>query len=935
MALAPGTRIGTYEIVAALGAGGMGEVYRAHDVRLNREVAIKMLLSGVAADPEYLARFEREARTLAALNHQNIAQIYGVEEASGGLALIMELVEGPTLADVLARGPMPYEHVMYIALQLSAALEYAHDAGVIHRDLKPANIKLRPDFTVKVLDFGLAKKMPGQNSEEETAKLATSLTMAGTVFGTPGYMAPELLRGRFADVRSDIFAFGVVLFELLTGRNPFQRPSIFEIAEAILNPAPPTWPTTPLLIPDSLRYVVSRAMAKDVNDRYQTISEMRIDLSVCLGESDLAIHPATGSPPSGGLPAIPLSAKLAARLQSSSLATASAPPSALGQMPRSSGLASTTPSASVVLPPGGTRWVPVLLGALGMIVLLGIAGLGVWQFTRSTTPTVPPAEVKHTQVTFVGNVRGIAFSPDGRTAAYATTGADGRVMVRDIAGGQALEIWRGDIVIELQWLPDGSSVVVSGIQNNKLGLWVVPRLGGPARSLPARGAHVAVSPDGQHLALAMQNDPGFRVFPVAGGASRIVRMQGFRWLLGLDWGVRSNRVAVLTQADDGATTVWTIAPDGSEKRSLHTEKNLASIRWSPIDNVVYAIRARNEVAEVIRLPDRENAGEPEAILTGLPWDPADPYQRQGSLSTDGRRMLFVRGYAYANLWTMPIGTAPTPTPLTQGTSRYGRPRLSPDGKWIATSLGAATKSAIVKIPMSGGEPIPVTSGDAADTNPSWSPDGNQIAFLSVRSDMPRIWVVDPEVRSAAEVKDSLPETQGELGMDWLADGRLLWTVPGSQNYVIRDLQSGKEELLLSQPKAPIKSLGWLGDLRVSPNGNQIAVWWNRPGDTEDGMWLLEWPSRESRMLVPGDHYPAGWSADGQFIYGFEYLGRNVVKVSATTGKAQPIGAFPVGALEGCDVSPDAKIVICAVRETKSDAWLVENFDPKLPVTSGK
>ena len=432
MALAPGTRIGTYEIVAALGAGGMGEVYRARDVRLNREVAIKMLLSGVAADPEYLARFEREARTLAALNHQNIAQIYGVEEASGGLALIMELVDGPTLADALARGPMPYEHVMYIALQLSAALEYAHDAGVIHRDLKPANIKLRPDFTVKVLDFGLAKKISGQHSDEETAKFATSLTLAGTVFGTPGYMAPELLRGGFADVRSDIFAFGVVLFELLTGRNPFQRPSIFEIAEAILNPTPPTWPTGPLLIPDSLRYVVSRAMAKDVNDRYQTISEMRIDLSVCLGESDLATQPPTPSPPSGGLPAIPLSAKLAARLQSSSFATASAPSSALGQMPSSSRSFEYHPvrkrgPASYA----GTRWAPALLGALGMVVLLGLVGLGVWQYTRSTTPTLPPAEVKHTQVTFVGNVRGIALSPDGRTAAYATTG---RGRSRDGAG---------------------------------------------------------------------------------------------------------------------------------------------------------------------------------------------------------------------------------------------------------------------------------------------------------------------------------------------------------------------------------------------------------------------------------------------------------------------------------------------------------------------
>jgi Tol biopolymer transport system component len=237
--------------------------------------------------------------------------------------------------------------------------------------------------------------------------------------------------------------------------------------------------------------------------------------------------------------------------------------------------------------------------------------------------------------------------------------------------------------------------------------------------------------------------------------------------------------------------------------------------------------------------------------------------------------------------------------------------------------------------MAGGEPIPVTSGDAADTNPSWSRDGTQIAFLSVRSDMPRIWVVDPEVRSATEIKDSIAETQGELGMDWLADGRLVWTVPGSENYVIRDLQSGKEELLLPQPKDRAESTGWLADLRVSPNGKQLAVWWNRPGDTEDGLWVLDWPSRNPRMLVAGDYYPAGWSPNDQFVYGYEYLGRQVVRVSTTTGKAQPIGSFPQGALEGCDVSPDAKAIVCAVRETKSDAWLVENFDPKVAVNSTK
>ena len=248
----------------------------------------------------------------------------------------------------------------------------------------------------------------------------------------------------------------------------------------------------------------------------------------------------------------------------------------------------------------------------------------------------------------------------------------------------------------------------------------------------------------------------------------------------------------------------------------------------------------------------------------------------------------------------------------------------------------ALKSSIVRIPMAGGEAVPVTSGDSADSNPAWSRDGKQVAFLSVRADVPRIWVIDPEVRSATEVKDSVAETQGEVAIDWLADGRLLWTVPGSQNYAVRDVRSGAQEMLLPPPAKKEEQHGWLNDVRVSPDGKQLAVWWNRPiGDEDDGLWMIEWPSRQFRKLLPGDFYPAGWSPDSQSIYAYEYLGRRMMKISASTGKAQDIGAFPLGALEGCDISPDAKTAICTVRQTQSDAWLIENFDPKIAANPQK
>ena len=513
----------------------MGEVYRARDITLNRDVALKVLPDAFIRDPDRLARFKREAQLLASLNHPNIAAIYGFEQSNSVQALVLELVEGPTLADRIAHGPIPVDEALRIALQIAEALEAAHEQGIIHRDLKPANIKLRRDGTVKVLDFGLAKRPvdPGAPCQD-SGELVTASTQAGTVFGTPAYMAPELLRGGIADVRSDIFALGIVVFELLVGKHPFHRPSIFETAEAILNPAAPRWPDAPPANSLHLQRVVGKAIEKDANQRYQSASEMKRDLASLL----------TSSPPS---------------------TADTSPPS---------------PEATTPWRRSFRAWNRALTAGAFLIALVALASVIWW--TKSPSATTTPPVAKHTQVTFIGNVRGIALSPDGRTAAYGTTGVnEGRVMVRDVAGGQALDIWQGDLVVEMKWLPDGSAIVVTGIQKNEIGVWVVPRLGGAARRLPTKGAHLAVSPDGQHLALAMQNSAGFRVFPLAGGEQRTVKMDGFRWLLGLDWGARTNRIAVLTQADDSTSTVWTTAPDGTNRRRIYTGISVASIRWSP------------------------------------------------------------------------------------------------------------------------------------------------------------------------------------------------------------------------------------------------------------------------------------------------------------------------------------------------------------------
>ena len=283
MALDPGTRLGPYEVTAQIGVGGMGEVYRATDTNLKRSVALKVLPAAVASDPDRLARFQREAEMLAALNHPNIAAIYGLERADGTTALVMELVEGPTLADRIAQGAIPLDEALPIARQLAEALEAAHEQGIIHRDLKPANIKVRPDGTVKVLDFGLAKAMePAGAATAGMSQMPTittpAMTQAGTILGTAAYMSPEQARGKPADKRADIWAFGCVLYEMLTGRRAFEGDEIADTLAMILTKAP-DWSALPPSTPAAIARLLRRTLAKDKRDRLGDASAIRLEVA--------------------------------------------------------------------------------------------------------------------------------------------------------------------------------------------------------------------------------------------------------------------------------------------------------------------------------------------------------------------------------------------------------------------------------------------------------------------------------------------------------------------------------------------------------------------------------------------------------------------------------------------------------------------------------
>ena len=287
MALEPGSTLGQYEIVSSLGAGGMGEVYRAKDTKLGREVALKFLPKEFTRDAERLARFEREAHVLASLNHPNIAAIHDLAEDHGTHFLVLELVEGEDLAERLSRGPIPIEDALPLALQITDALEGAHEKGIVHRDLKPANVMVSPEGKVKVLDFGLAKaweESPGSDADlTHSPTLTAHMTQAGVILGTSSYMSPEQARGKPVDKRTDIWAFGCVLYEMLTGRAAFPGSDITEILAAVIR-AEPDWSKLPIDLHQRVRDVLERCLEKELRNRCHDIADVRIDLERVLSD---------------------------------------------------------------------------------------------------------------------------------------------------------------------------------------------------------------------------------------------------------------------------------------------------------------------------------------------------------------------------------------------------------------------------------------------------------------------------------------------------------------------------------------------------------------------------------------------------------------------------------------------------------------------------
>lgn len=463
MPLTTGTKLGPYEVVSLLGSGGMGEVYRGSDTRLRRQVAIKVLSATLLSDPDRLARFEREAHLLAALNHPNIAAIYGLDDSAGVPALVMELVEGETLSDRIARAPIDTEEALQLALQLAEALEYAHERGIIHRDLKPANIRIREDGMLKVLDFGIAKALadvPARENIHEFPTFSAQTTRAGMILGTPAYMSPEQARGKPLDRRTDIWSFGCVLFQMLTRKPAFEGETVTDTLSAILT-QDPNWSQLPATTPPKIHRLLRRCLQKDVKKRLQAIGDARVEIEEYLA------------------------------------------------FPEGTDAASQTETTEVRQPPRRTirPSLAIFATVAALLVLLGFAGW--WLIVNRTKPAIWSGTViAGSSVAF-----GPRISPDGHTLAFqAMMGTLTQVAVANIDTGTwnvlTRDLNRG-FVNEIAWAPNGSELYFDRIIGVPKGIYSVPAIGGAERLLLEDAGTPEPLPDGSLI--VAKNEAGARL----------------------------------------------------------------------------------------------------------------------------------------------------------------------------------------------------------------------------------------------------------------------------------------------------------------------------------------------------------------------------------------------------------------------------------------
>ena len=793
MALQTRTQLGAYEILAPLGAGGMGEVYRARDTRLGRDVAVKVLPEAFARDAERMARLRREAQVLASLNHPNIAAIYGFEDSGATHALVMELVEGPTLSARIKQGAIPVEEALPIARQIAEALEYAHERGIVHRDLKPGNIKITDNDAVKVLDFGLAKAVEGDSASMDISSSPTisrMATQAGIILGTAAYMSPEQAKGKSVDRRTDIWAFGCVLYEMLTGKMVFSGETVTDTLAAILK-SEPDWTQLPSSTPAHVRVLLRRCLQKDPRQRLRDIGDARISLEEVL----------SGSPESFTAAAIKV------------------------------------PLSRRVMP-----WVAgVLAGAL-------LAAFVAWKIFAHA----PNAPMHFSAVTnFAGVQAQPAFSPDGRSVAFVSN-RDGHYNVYvGLTGGGSLVQVTNDANLKARpaWSPDGATLAYARLNESGLwDIWEVPALGGTPRRVILDATDPAWSPDGHSLAYENLSDHGIWISGISGeNAHHVAATMNDPEDLWRDTNPRfspdGREIAFATRPTGPYGELEVVNLESGKIRALTDSNAMAlSPAWSPDGVYIYFASSRGGTMNIWKIPAR--GGEAEQVTSGQGDD------AQLDVSSDGKRIVFSTWHANTNIAQLDL-TARSAQPgikfLTTDPARNQMaPAYSPDGKYLAyfSNLKGAENESIWISNADGSNPIQLVRNKQINVFPWWSPDSQRVIYRSE----PAAGSEGDNFYQSVSVSGGVPDTilknaTGDF-FDVGADGRLLfWNSEGKVETV--NLKDSTHAIL---GKLPIGSK-WV-PLRLSPDAHQVAyvVTPSRENDPNSGLWVSDFKSSPKQVF---------------------------------------------------------------------------------------
>jgi Tol biopolymer transport system component len=811
-----GRQISSYRILAHLGTGGMGEVYRARDTKLGRDVAIKVLPAAFTSDTDRLARFEREARLLAALNHPNIATIHGLEEADGVRALVMELVEGPTLAEKLAhdsqrqaRAGLPIAEALKIGGQIADALEAAHAKGVIHRDLKPANIKLGHDGSVKVLDFGLAKAFSPDGSGSDMShlpSLAATDLQAGLIVGTPGYMSPEQARGQAIDKRTDIWAFGCVLYEMLTGRAAFPGETISDTMAATVD-REPEWGALPALTPAGITRLLQRCLNKDPKRRLRDIGEARIELETP--------EPATVSPVPGAIP---------------------------------------SRGAVLVLP----RWAAWLAAAV--IVSVGVAAVTRWPGRTSVTvPTVTrfdvPVPSGYEMAVWVAP--SLAISSDGSKLVFET---QGRLHLRAFDRPDAQPIPGTDGGFSPFFSPDGEWI---GFVRGDTLMKVLAAGGTPMTIVKAFIANGASwGPDGRIVfSGALGNGGLWSVSADGGPLEQITRVSESAMETGHYW------PDVLP---DGAVLYTVIGPSGHapdarlvvEDRTTGTRAIVAhGVTYGRYvaGHLFYADANGTLLVQPFDVPGRRTRGPAQAVLPGVrvgTWGGGASY----AVSSTGT-LAYVTGTEFAGSILAELDFSGRERRRFGMPGSFGYLALSPDGRTLAMMMRSVNNDDIYLMDTASGRFDRFSFDIAEDESPVWSPDGRQVAYSSASvGEQRRVFV--KTVGSVEGEKLVYTGTRHLHLQSWSPDGRLLAFYefgPRSTDIWMLDLNDAMR--LVPIATTPASERGAV----FSPDGRWLAYDSDETGRPE--VYVASLTNLGAKQMVSRDG-AAGpqWSATDQELF---------------------------------------------------------------------